>query len=123
MSNSSRSKANKDREEAAINELAGGDRKSKGVLQAVAQRFDSSDAIFGLVKMIEDVGIRGQAIGEFHAIACGGSDQLFLTVIANEATGVTTFGIAMYSSPDQLRDLAEKLAKDGTTQKMKRTFG
>jgi hypothetical protein len=114
---------NKSPEAAALAELAGGDQKTEEVLQAVAKRFSSSDAILGLVMMIEDVGIRGRAIGEFHAIACGGDDQLFLTVIANEATGVTTFGIVRHSSPDQLRALAEKLEKDETTQKMRRTFG
>ena len=117
------SSTNKSPEEAAINEIAGGDQKSKRVLHSVAKRFKDSDAVLGLVKTLEEVGLRGRAIGQFHAIACDGDDQLFVTVIINESTGVTKFGIIMYSSPARLRALAEMLKNDETTQKMRVIFG
>lgn len=106
-----------------IDRLAEGHGNSERVLDRVARHYNDTRATHGFIQMLEGLGLRGRAIGEFHFVACGANDHLFRIVIANESTGVTTFGVSQHDTMAKLRALAEVLKQDETTQKMKQHIG
>lgn len=109
--------------EQAIDELTAGDQRSKQILNRAAKHYNDTRAAMGFVQTLESLNLRGPAIGKFHFTACGGSDHLFRIVVANEATGVTSFGVSQHNTPAKLQALAEVLKQDETTQKMMRHIG